>query len=127
MSIALEKTQNRTYLKRSGKRVKIIPKQFLKIPTRVINRAIVENKKLRLSSLEKFNLKYIVFKENLKKTEPYIFQLIEKLEVMEVRKVTIRDQQIPRYEAVFNNSYYIKISKSLYDLHPNKSTKHSNF
>lgn len=127
-NFTLEIAPNRNYLKKDDKRVKMISQKYIELPIDVLSKAVHNLKKIRLQNIEKFFLEYELFKNDLKINDKFVFEIVKNLTPLNVREVNVKHKDInKRFELVYSNGYYIKISKALYDLHPEKKTKYSNF
>ena len=106
------------------KHVKTIPSFYKPIAEDFILKC--NSGKIRLTDTERhllsaydFEVNVILFLEELRQHEKYVFELVESAKAVSVRKVQLRHSE--RFELIFDNGVKLKCSEILYNLCQNKS------
>lgn len=117
MKSQLKKVKSRTYLFIGDDKIKMIPAIYHDLNIEEIVNSILDKSRKFLTNKERYNLEYIVFVNELKSKEPYVYELIEKSTVKEVRFVEVKFES-DRYELLFENNVRLKCPSSLFKLNP---------
>lgn len=112
MKVAINTCTNRYYiLDNEDKKLKMIPAPYAEIAHKLV---IEDFDKKRLTLNERLQLEIMAFKERLKHSEKYVFELIERRKFSSIRLVTVKFGE-DRREASFDG-LHIVCSKKLFDL-----------
>lgn len=111
MKPEIKKVKSRNYLFIDGKKTKMIPNSYIEIPIKVILESVKDKSKIFLNHSERFNIEYFIFIEEIKRSEKYVFELIEKAKFKEVRFVKVKFG-FDRYELLFDNGVRLKCPSS---------------
>lgn len=94
-----------------GEKKKMIPKKYFEIALKID----YDFSKVRLSKEERFNLELELFKENLKKNEPFVFELIVGEKISGV--FSVKGLYENRHEVKFGK-YGLKCNVLLFNMAP---------
>lgn len=126
-NISIEETKTQIRIFKNDKHVKSFPRFFSPVIEMIIDKVgeKLDEKRKRLTaedyeliSKECFSIILSDFHDRLRKTEKYVYELIEKAEYTAARIVKSKSGE--RFEIIYSNNVKIKVDKDLYKLAPNK-------
>jgi hypothetical protein len=128
MNLQLTEVGNRTHLKNSGEDLRIIPKKYQVLNAADIYSALdLKDHHLYLSDAERYELEFFVILQDLKISQPWLYDLINDARPTELYYVQPVNSD-PYYEMLLNNGYRIKSSAAMGKLYPeNIKTIYRNF